>query len=165
MTQAPNKFIWYELMTTDRDAAEAFYRAIVGWNMADAGQPRMHYTILSAGDRGMGGLMKLPDEACEKGARPGWVGYIGVPDTDAGAKRIVEAGGALHMGPDDIPNVAPLRHARRSWRRDVLLADALPARGRTYTGGWAGRRTPVPRTKKRLRSHSNSRSGAFLSAG
>ena len=105
MTQGPNKFIWYELMTTDQDAAEAFYRAVVGWNMADAGQPRMRYTILSAGDRGMGGLMKLPDEACEKGARPGWVGYIGVPDTDAGAKRIVEAGGSLHMGPDDIPNV------------------------------------------------------------
>jgi predicted enzyme related to lactoylglutathione lyase len=73
--------------------------------MADAGQPGMRYTILSAGDRGMGGLMKLPDGACEKGARPGWVGYIGVPDTDAGAKRIVEAGGSLHMGPDDIPNV------------------------------------------------------------
>lgn len=105
MTQGPNKFIWYELMTTDQDAAEAFYRAVVGWNMADAGQPRMRYTILSAGDRGMGGLMKLPDGACEKGARPGWVGYIGVPDTDAGAKRIVEAGGSLHMGPDDIPNV------------------------------------------------------------
>ncbi|MGH8569933.1 MAG: VOC family protein, partial [Gammaproteobacteria bacterium] len=63
MTQGPNKFIWYELMTTDQDAAEAFYRAVVGWSMADAGQPGMRYTILSAGDRGMGGLMKLPDEA------------------------------------------------------------------------------------------------------
>ncbi|MGH8565525.1 MAG: VOC family protein [Gammaproteobacteria bacterium] len=30
MTQGPNKFIWYELMTTDQDAAEAFYRAVVG---------------------------------------------------------------------------------------------------------------------------------------
>jgi hypothetical protein len=80
--------------------------------MADAGQPRMRYTILSAGDRGMGGLMKLPDAACEKGARPGWVGYIGVPDTDAGAKRIVEAGGSLHMGPDDIPNVGRFASAR-----------------------------------------------------
>ena len=34
MTQAPNKFIWYELMTTDQDVAETFYRAVVGWNMA-----------------------------------------------------------------------------------------------------------------------------------
>lgn len=105
MTDTKPKFIWYELMTSDQDAAEAFYRAVVAWNMADAGQPGMRYTILSAGDRGMGGLMKLPAEACEAGARPGWSGYIGVPDTDAAAKSIAEAGGSIHRGPDDIPNV------------------------------------------------------------
>ena len=98
-------FIWYELMTSDQAAAEAFYRAVVGWGMADAGQPGMRYTVLSAGDRGMGGLMALPDDACAAGARPGWLGYVGVPDTDGAAKRIVEAGGAIHHGPDDIPGV------------------------------------------------------------
>ena len=98
-------FIWYELMTSDPDAAEAFYGAVVGWKMADAGQPGMRYTILSAGDRGMGGLMALPAEACKAGARPGWLGYVGVPDTDKAAKRIVEAGGAIHRGPADIPDV------------------------------------------------------------
>jgi predicted enzyme related to lactoylglutathione lyase len=103
MTQGPNKFIWYELMTTDQDAAEAFYRAVVGWNMADAGQPRMRYTILSAGDRGMGGLMKLPDEACEKGARPGWVGYIGVPNTDAGRSVSSRPAGPSIWGPTTSP--------------------------------------------------------------
>jgi predicted enzyme related to lactoylglutathione lyase len=99
------RFIWYELMTSDPDAAEAFYRAVVGWRMADAGQPGMRYTILSAGDRGMGGLMALPAEAAAAGGRPGWLGYVGVPDADGAAKRIVEAGGAIHRGPDDIPNV------------------------------------------------------------
>jgi predicted enzyme related to lactoylglutathione lyase len=98
-------FIWYELMTSDPDAAEAFYRAVVGWNTADAGQPGMRYTILSAGDRGMGGLMAIPAEAASAGAHPGWLGYVGVPDTDEAAKRIVEAGGAIHRSPDDIPNV------------------------------------------------------------
>lgn len=111
MTDTRPKFIWYELMTTDQDAAEAFYRDVVGWTTADAGQPDMRYTILSAraaeGDLcvGMGGIMTLPDEALKNGARPGWVGYIGVPDTDEAAQRIVDAGGTLHMGPDDIPNV------------------------------------------------------------
>ena len=33
MTQAPNKLIWYELITTDQDVAETF-SAVVGWNMA-----------------------------------------------------------------------------------------------------------------------------------
>jgi len=105
MSDPKPRFIWYELMTSDQNAAEAFYRAVVGWNMADAGQPGMRYTILSAGDRGMGGIMALPAEACAAGARPGWLGYVRVPDTDAAAKRIAEAGGAIHRGPENIPNV------------------------------------------------------------
>jgi predicted enzyme related to lactoylglutathione lyase len=105
MTDPKPAFIWYELMTTDQDAAEAFYRAVVGWRTADSGQPGMRYTILSAGDRGMGGVMALPAEACQAGARPGWLGYVAVPDTDGAAKRIGEAGGAIHRSPENIPNV------------------------------------------------------------
>jgi len=105
MTRSKPEFIWYELMTSDPDAAEAFYRAVVGWKTVDAGQPGMRYTVLSAGDRGMGGLTALPAEAAETAARPGWLGYIGVPDTDGAAQRILEAGGAIHRGPDDIPGV------------------------------------------------------------
>lgn len=98
-------FIWYELMTSDQAAAEKFYRAVVGWEMADAGQPGMRYTILSAGGRGVGGLMALPAEACAAGAKPGWMGYIAVADTDAVAKRITASGGKVLRDPDDIPNV------------------------------------------------------------
>ncbi len=98
-------FVWYELMTSDQPAAEAFYRAVVGWQMADAGQPGMRYTILSAAQRGIGGLMTLPAEACAAGVKPGWTGYIGVADTDAAARRIAASGGSIHRAPDDIPNV------------------------------------------------------------
>jgi hypothetical protein len=49
--------------------------------------------------------MALPAEACAAGAKPGWMGYVGVADTDAAAKRIAESGGSIHRGPDDIPNV------------------------------------------------------------
>src|SRR5262245_41555949 len=105
MSESKPRLIWYELMTSDQDAAAAFYRDLVGWKMADAGQPGMRYTVLSAGDRGMGGVMALPAEACAAGARPGWLGYLGVPDTDGAAKRIAEAGGAIHRSPENIPNV------------------------------------------------------------
>jgi len=98
-------FIWYELTTSDQPAAEAFYRAVVGWQMADAGQPGMRYTILSAGSRGVGGVMALPAEACAAGAKPVWMGYVGVADTDASAKRIAQSGGKILREPDDIPNV------------------------------------------------------------
>lgn len=105
MVESRPRFTWYELMTSDPDGAQAFYRAVVGWQMADAGQPGMRYTILSAGERGMGGVLAIPDAAARAGARPAWLGYVGVPDTDAAAKSIAEAGGAIHRPPDDIPGV------------------------------------------------------------
>jgi predicted enzyme related to lactoylglutathione lyase len=103
-----DRFIWYELMTTDQDSAIAFYEKVVGWSAADhenEGMGDFRYSILSAGERGIGGVMQLTDEMCSGGARPGWIGYIGVADTDAAAARVREAGGSILMGPDDIPNV------------------------------------------------------------
>ena len=99
------KFIWYELMTTDREAAEAFYADIVGWRITDSGQPGMRYDILNVGDRGVGGVLELTAEMKAGGARPGWVGSIQTPDTDQTAKDITAAGGSVHKQPDDIPTV------------------------------------------------------------
>lgn len=100
-----DNFIWYELMTSDQDAAAAFYKDVVGWSAADMIIPEMgdyRYTIVSAGDRGIGGIARLEGGAV---SRPSWFGYIGVTDTDATAKAIVDKGGAVLMGPDDIPTV------------------------------------------------------------
>jgi uncharacterized protein len=126
MPQRHNDFIWYELMTTEPPAAEAFYRAVVGWEMADAGQPGLRYTILSAGTRGIGGLMALPAEAREAGAKPGWLGYVGVADTDAAARRIAESGGSIHRGPDDIPNVGRFAVVADPGGASFMLLTPLP---------------------------------------
>jgi predicted enzyme related to lactoylglutathione lyase len=76
-----DRFIWYELMTTDLDAALDFYTRVVGWTAADHenGTPGgMRYVVLSAGGRGVGGVMQLTEEMRAGAARPGWVGYVGV---------------------------------------------------------------------------------------
>jgi predicted enzyme related to lactoylglutathione lyase len=102
-----DRFFWYELMTSDQDAALDFYTEVVGWTAADHVNPGLdfRYTILSAGERGIGGVMQITDQMREGGACPGWVGYVHVDDADAKAKSIAEAGGQVLMGPDDIPNV------------------------------------------------------------
>lgn len=102
-----DNFIWYELMTSDQDAAIDFYTKVVGWTAADQQMAELEfrYTILSVGDRGVAGLMALTEEMKAGGAQPGWVGVIGVADTDSEAKRVTADGGSVHMGPDDIPNV------------------------------------------------------------
>jgi uncharacterized protein len=105
MPASPAQFVWYELMTSDAKAAESFYRKVVGWNAQDASQGDMKYTALLAGEAPVAGLMTLPKEACDAGARPGWLGYIGVDDVDAYAGRVTKAGGKIHVPPTDIPNV------------------------------------------------------------
>jgi predicted enzyme related to lactoylglutathione lyase len=102
-----DKFFWYELMTSDADAAIAFYSAVVGWTAADHVNSDLdfRYTILNAGERGVGGLIQISEAMREGGARPAWVGYVHADDADSRAESIRQAGGRIMMGPDDIPNV------------------------------------------------------------
>ena len=92
-------FVWYELLTTDMEAAQAFYGKVVGWGARDASNPGLPYTILTAGSIDVAGLMSLPEEGRRKGATPRWVGYVAVDDIDATAERIKRLGGAIYVPP------------------------------------------------------------------
>jgi hypothetical protein len=100
-----NTFVWYELMTTDLHAAQAFYADVVGWNTQDSGMPGMRYTRMLADSTPVAGAMTLPQEVCDTGGRPGWMGYIGVPDADAAVEKLTQAGGKVHRPPADIPGI------------------------------------------------------------
>ena len=136
-------FVWYELMTSDDEAAAAFYRQVIGWQTADAGMPGMRYTLLSAGGAVIAGLMTLPQEACDAGARPGWVGYIGVADVDALATRLQAAGGKLYRPAEDIPGVGrfavvadPHGASFNLFRGNVDEQPPQPPLGTPGTVGW-----------------------------
>lgn len=105
MTTLQGSFIWYELMTTDAPGAKAFYDAVVGWNIdAQSASPDMEYRMINRPDGGMtGGVFTLNDEMLSHGARPCWLGYIGVDDCDAAAAAVTAAGGSVTMPPMNIP--------------------------------------------------------------
>ena len=107
MPRTPMPFFWYELMTSDLDAAEAFYTEVVGWRAEPFGKaPGMpRYVVVNSAERGVGGLMTMPPDAAKMGMPPAWVGYIHTRDTDASTKALRAAGGAVHREPDDIPGV------------------------------------------------------------
>jgi predicted enzyme related to lactoylglutathione lyase len=105
MADYKGKFVWYELMTSDLGAAEAFYKSVIGWTAKDAGMPGMAYTLMSAGPAQVAGLMTIPEEARKGGMPPNWTGYLAVPDVDAAAKAVAKAGGKVHREPTDIPGV------------------------------------------------------------
>ncbi len=99
------KFVWYDLMTTDPEAAASFYSRLIGWEARDSGMTHQKYTLLLAGDTMVAGVMGMPEGAAAMGAKPGWSGHIAVDDVDACAAKIAEMGGQIHRGPEDIPGI------------------------------------------------------------
>lgn len=105
MRNKHGEFIWYELMTPDIEGAKAFYEPLLGWKIGEkSDMPGMDYRMIGLVDGGMvGGVLALDKQMADGGARPLWVGYIGVDDVDAAIQGIRDAGGQIHMGPQDIP--------------------------------------------------------------
>ncbi|WP_431283372.1 VOC family protein [Humitalea sp. 24SJ18S-53] len=103
MPNAQGEFIWFELLTTEPDAAQAFYSDVMGWTVASAGMEGMDYRIITAPDgQQVGGLMKMPDGMA---GGPTWLGYVGVDDVDRSVAGITAAGGAVLMPAMSIPDV------------------------------------------------------------
>ena len=97
------EFVWYELCTTDPEAAADFYASVVGWTVELSGLTGIEYRLASIGDRQVAGIMTLPSELMPP--RPIWFGYIAAEDVDATAREIEAAGGSIYKAPQDIPTI------------------------------------------------------------
>jgi predicted enzyme related to lactoylglutathione lyase len=71
------RFFRYQLRTTDQDAARAFYTDLLGEHFWG---PRLSPA-------------PLPERAIALGARPHWLGHVGVDDVEGTVARVVAAGG------------------------------------------------------------------------
>lgn len=92
---------WYELGTTDTDAAAAFYPDILDWTIVDSQVPGFDYRVFNDADgHGVAGLMSIGGH---EGVPPHWKFYVEVVDCDAHAATITDAGGAVVVEPTDIP--------------------------------------------------------------
>ncbi|MGV6875314.1 VOC family protein [Pseudochelatococcus sp. B33] len=107
MSSQHGAFIWFELMTSDPEAAGAFYGSVVGWTSRpfDPSEPN-GYRLFSTGETEVAGFMRLPEgEGCPAGAEPGWIGYIGVENVDSNLQDLLADGASQIVPPTDIPNV------------------------------------------------------------
>ena len=135
MSKNSGAFVWYDVMTSDTRAAASFYTGVIGWDARDSGMADRSYTILSMGSTMVGGLMPIPEAGRAMGARPVWMGYIGVDDVDACAARVTASGGAIHRGPEDIPGIG----------RFAVVGDPQGASFILYRGSSDHAPTPAPR--------------------
>jgi predicted enzyme related to lactoylglutathione lyase len=105
MTNHHGDFIWYELITPDPDGAKAFYDAVAGWDIEPQPSGEMDYRMIRVDGGNAGGVMRLTEDMAAHGARPTWLGYVGVDDVDAAAASVEKDGGAILMAAFDIPGV------------------------------------------------------------
>jgi predicted enzyme related to lactoylglutathione lyase len=116
------RFVWHELMTTDTDAAAAFYSKVVPWKTQDSGMPS--YTLWMAGKTQVGGLTGLPSDGGDSSSTPPhWIVYIATPDVDATVAAAERLGGKVLKGATDIPNMG----------RYAVLTDPQGATFAVYT--------------------------------
>jgi predicted enzyme related to lactoylglutathione lyase len=111
---ANGAFCWNELATTDLDAAQNFYKELLGWEIKESTAPGggMKYNEIIVGGQHVGGMYSV-NEMCGEGGGEGapkpppphWMSYIAVDDVDASAAKTAELGGKVIVPPMDIPSV------------------------------------------------------------
>jgi predicted enzyme related to lactoylglutathione lyase len=102
MTEAKprGRFVWFDLITSNPDAAPAFYSPVTGWETMKWDGPA-EYTMWTTNGAPLGGVMKLP----AANVPPHWLAYISTPDVDATVKQAVNLGARVATPPTDIPTV------------------------------------------------------------
>lgn len=100
----PGSVCWYELVTSDTDAAARFYSEVFGWEARSHGPSGGPggYTEFRLGDKVFGGMMSRPENMPAE-APNHWAVYLAVEDCDASAARVTELGGQVLVGPMDVP--------------------------------------------------------------
>ena len=93
LVDEPGAWCWSELLTTDVEAAEAFYTAVFGWGTETlAGEPP--YTTWQVSGRPVGGMMAKPPTMPVE-VPPHWGVYFMVADLDAALAQIRAGGGQV----------------------------------------------------------------------
>lgn len=97
------RFVWYELLTSDPKAAQAFYTEVVGWKTQ--AYEKGDYTMWASAQGTIGGVMTLPDEAKKMGAPPHWTSYVEVESPDAIVAEVRKKDGRVFVEPQEIPEI------------------------------------------------------------
>jgi len=134
------RFLWYELMTTDTNAARAFYAKVMGWEPRDAGAPGMSYTLFAVEKEPVCGLTDLREDARRSGAPPKWIGYVGVDDIDAAADLVKRLGGVVLVPPTSVPGISRISVVADPQQATLVLCKWLqPGEERPADSSAAGR--------------------------
>ena len=91
---------WHELITSDIDAATAFYTELLGLELETADMGDFQYPMLRKDGRTHAGFVKQE----QPGMPSLWYPYALVEDVDGAVETAKGNGAVLYMGPADVPD-------------------------------------------------------------
>lgn len=105
MTTTTNPVNWFEIATTDREKARAFYGELFGWSYSAIED----YTIVDCGEGApiQGGIVELGG-----GAPTYAMPFTMVADVPATCQKAADLGATVVHGPETQPNGIVLAHLR-----------------------------------------------------
>jgi len=104
------RVLWYELLTTDVDAAEKFYTPVVGWTTQPfEGSPERYDMFAREGGTPVAGVMRIPQGM---NFPPHWGMYVGVPNLEEGVARVERLKGSALSPIIEVPTVGRMRTMR-----------------------------------------------------
>lgn len=98
----PGDISWYELATTDRQAALGFYGQLFGWKKTDEfdmGDDGL-YEMYGKGGETFGGIF---NKTAEMAGPPQWLLYAMVDDVGRAVEAVQQSGGRVLNGPMEVP--------------------------------------------------------------
>lgn len=99
--------LWYELMTSDMKAADAFYKTVIGWTSAPfQGSPQPYTLFNRSGGIPVAGVMTTPEGM---NAPPFWAMYVGVPQLEEAAAQIKRRGGSECSPVIEVPSIGRMQ--------------------------------------------------------
>lgn len=116
------RFLWHDLMTTDQDAAGAFYPKVTGWK-SQPWENDSSYQIWVTPKGASGGTAALTAEAQSAGTHSHWLAYVGTPDIESTVETAQKLGAKVLKEISDVPDVG----------RFAVLADPQGAMFAVYT--------------------------------
>ncbi|MFG3049820.1 VOC family protein [Kitasatospora sp. NPDC048239] len=130
VVSSDNALVWSELHTTDQEAGFGFYRTVFDWRSEKFPAPGMTYLVVSTaeGDQqatSFGGIAPIMSE----GQPPSWTPYFATEQVDELVRRAQEAGGAVLMAAEDVPEVG-----RIAWLADPSGAPFALIKGEPRQG-------------------------------
>ena len=94
----PGALAWADTATTDAEAAQAFYGALLGWRFEQMSEEPPYWVIFN-GERSNGGMTVPPP-----GVPANWYPYFATTDVEPIIEAATAAGGNPFVGPVEVPS-------------------------------------------------------------